>query len=83
DADLVLHAAAEASGWATADLLAPIVDDRPTVATVWAELFFGITHEGAADVGDLLDRRTRIGLVPDDRAAALPAAERALAVIAR
>ena len=32
-----------------------------------AELLFGVTHEGAADVDDLLDRRTRIGLVPADR----------------
>ena len=43
-----------------------------------AELLFGVTHEGAADVDDLLDRRTRIGLVPADRELAVPAAERAL-----
>jgi glycerol-3-phosphate dehydrogenase len=43
-----------------------------------AELLFGVTHEGAVDVGDLLDRRTRVGLVPEDRAAALPLAQRAL-----
>ena len=47
-----------------------------------AELVFGVTHEGAADVDDLLDRRTRIGLVPADRALAVPAAERALALAA-
>ena len=29
-----------------------------------------MTHEGAVDVDDLLDRRTRVGLVPADRAAA-------------
>ena len=45
-----------------------------------AELLFGVTHEGAADVDDLLDRRTRVGLVPADRAAALPLAERALSL---
>ncbi|MEU8245149.1 glycerol-3-phosphate dehydrogenase/oxidase [Nonomuraea sp. NPDC048916] len=38
------------------------------------ELLWSVRHEGALDVGDLLDRRTRIGLVPEDRAAALPAA---------
>ncbi|MBU2698115.1 glycerol-3-phosphate dehydrogenase/oxidase [Pimelobacter sp. 30-1] len=76
DADLVLSAAVEASGWSTADLLAPIAEGVPTVG---AELFFGVTHEGAADVADLLDRRTRIGLVPADRALAVPAAERVLA----
>lgn len=80
DANLALAAAVEASGWSEEDLLAPIVPDHPAIATVWAELCFGITHEGAADVADLLDRRTRIGLVPADRALAVAAAERALAV---
>lgn len=75
DADLALDAARSASGWSDADLLAPLADQIPTV---WAELFFGITHEGACDVDDLLDRRTRIGLVPADRARAVPAAERVL-----
>ena len=43
-----------------------------------AELVFGVTHEGAADVDDLLDRRTRVGLVPADRALAEPLARQAL-----
>ncbi|MFC4590392.1 glycerol-3-phosphate dehydrogenase/oxidase [Sphaerisporangium corydalis] len=43
-----------------------------------AELVWAVRHEGALDAGDLLDRRTRIGLVPEDREAALPAAGRAL-----
>ncbi len=43
-----------------------------------AELVFGVTHEGAYDVGDLLDRRTRVGLVPADRTLAEAAAERVL-----
>ncbi|WP_216849306.1 glycerol-3-phosphate dehydrogenase/oxidase [Pimelobacter simplex] len=76
DAGLVLDAAVAASGWSPAELLAPIAEGVPTVA---AELFFGVTHEGAADVADLLDRRTRIGLVPADRARAVPVAERVLA----
>ncbi|MCW2821031.1 MAG: glycerol-3-phosphate dehydrogenase/oxidase, partial [Marmoricola sp.] len=41
----------------------------------------GITHEGATTVDDLLDRRTRIGLVPEDRELARPTAERALALV--
>ena len=45
-----------------------------------AELLFGVTHEGAHDVDDLLDRRTRVGLVPEDRAAAEPLARRALSL---
>ncbi|MGP3949451.1 glycerol-3-phosphate dehydrogenase/oxidase [Streptomyces sp. 7N604] len=43
-----------------------------------AELRWAVRHEGALDVGDLLDRRTRIGLVPGDRERALPAARAAL-----
>ena len=43
------------------------------------ELRFGVRHEGARTVDDLLDRRTRIGLVPADRARAVEAAERVLA----
>ncbi|MFI6902925.1 FAD-dependent oxidoreductase [Nonomuraea sp. NPDC050394] len=38
------------------------------------ELRFAVEHEGALDEDDLLDRRTRIGLIPEDRAAALPIA---------
>ena len=44
-----------------------------------AELVFGVTHEGAADVDDLLDRRTRVGLIAEDKELARPLAERALA----
>ncbi|HUR01680.1 MAG TPA: glycerol-3-phosphate dehydrogenase/oxidase, partial [Nonomuraea sp.] len=43
------------------------------------ELRWSVAHEGALDADDLLDRRTRIGLVPQDRAAALPAARAAFA----
>ncbi|MEO3869148.1 glycerol-3-phosphate dehydrogenase/oxidase [Nonomuraea sp. B12E4] len=42
------------------------------------ELLWSVLHEGALDEGDLLDRRTRIGLVRRDRDAALPAARDAL-----
>lgn len=34
-----------------------------------AEVEWAVTHEGALDADDVLDRRTRIGLVPTDRAA--------------
>jgi glycerol-3-phosphate dehydrogenase len=43
------------------------------------ELRFAVRHEGARTVDDLLDRRTRIGLVPADRARAVEAAEQVLA----
>ncbi|MFE3755432.1 glycerol-3-phosphate dehydrogenase/oxidase [Nocardia tengchongensis] len=39
-----------------------------------AEFAFAVSHEGAVDEADLLDRRTRIGLVDTDRKAAEPAA---------
>jgi glycerol-3-phosphate dehydrogenase len=52
-------------------LLEPLA---PGIATTPVELLWGLAHEGALDVDDLLDRRTRIGLVPADRAVALPAA---------
>ncbi|GAB3868392.1 glycerol-3-phosphate dehydrogenase/oxidase [Nocardioides maradonensis] len=81
DAALVLTTSVEATGWDESELLAPIVPGNPAVPTVWAELVFGVTHEGAATVGDLLDRRTRIGLVPADRELALPAAEKVLALL--
>ncbi|HET6154493.1 MAG TPA: glycerol-3-phosphate dehydrogenase/oxidase [Marmoricola sp.] len=69
---------AVAHGLTEAEALAPVSDQIP--ATL-AEFVFGITHEGAADVDDLLDRRTRIGLVPADRAVAEPLAQRAFAVV--
>ncbi|GHB46380.1 glycerol-3-phosphate dehydrogenase [Streptomyces viridiviolaceus] len=45
----------------------------PRHPTTGAELLWALRHEGALDAADLLDRRTRIGLVPEDRAAALDA----------
>jgi glycerol-3-phosphate dehydrogenase len=39
-----------------------------------AEFEFAVTHEGALDIADILDRRTRIGLVAEDRAHAVDAA---------
>ena len=80
DAALVLASARTVTGLDDATLLAPVSDRVPVTL---AELVFGVTHEGAADVDDLLDRRTRVGLVPADRAAAVPAATRALALAGR
>ena len=77
DAELVLTSARDVSGLPDGELLAPIAEHIPVTL---AELLFGITHEGAADVDDLLERRTRIGLIPEDGDVARPAAERALAL---
>jgi glycerol-3-phosphate dehydrogenase len=60
---------------AAAGELTPIAEG---IDVTHAELAFAISHEGALDVDDLLDRRTRIGLVPSDRERATPAAEAAL-----
>lgn len=76
EARSVIDEAVRATGLPEAELVAP----GPGGVTL-AELVFGVTHEGAVDVDDLLDRRTRVGLVPEDRAAALPTAERALALV--
>ncbi|MGW1884478.1 glycerol-3-phosphate dehydrogenase/oxidase [Streptomyces sp. NPDC001970] len=53
----------------------PIVPGHPVTG---AELLWSVRHEGALDESDLLDRRTRIGLVPDEREAAHSAARAAL-----
>ncbi|MBG0818057.1 glycerol-3-phosphate dehydrogenase/oxidase [Planomonospora sp. ID82291] len=55
-----------------------LAEPLPTGVT-GAELVWAVRHEGALDAADLLDRRTRIGLVARDREAALPAARAALA----
>ena len=52
------------------DLGQPVAPGLPVTA---AEVVWAVRHEGALDADDVLDRRTRIGLVPADRAAAEPA----------
>jgi glycerol-3-phosphate dehydrogenase len=71
DATTVLR---EADG--DARLLDPLHDGTQTTA---AEFRFAVRHEGALDEADLLDRRTRIGVVPAARARAEAAATAALA----
>ncbi|MBB4661564.1 glycerol-3-phosphate dehydrogenase/oxidase [Conexibacter arvalis] len=56
-------------------LLDPIAPDVPVSR---AELHFAVAHELALTVEDLLDRRTRMGLVPERRERALAAAGEAL-----
>ncbi|MET9077288.1 glycerol-3-phosphate dehydrogenase/oxidase [Streptomyces sp. NPDC004232] len=57
-------------------LAEPVLPGHPVTR---AELVWAARHEGALDESDLLDRRTRIGLVPEDRAEALGVAREALA----
>ncbi|QUR68052.1 glycerol-3-phosphate dehydrogenase/oxidase [Mycobacterium spongiae] len=67
-ASLVARYGAEA-----ANVVAAATCERPTepvaegVDVIRAEFEYAATHEGAQDVDDILDRRTRIGLVPRDR----------------
>jgi glycerol-3-phosphate dehydrogenase len=61
--------------------------ERPTepvadgIDVTRAEFDYAITHEGAMTVDDILDRRTRIGLVDDDRARAAAVAEEFVAAV--
>jgi glycerol-3-phosphate dehydrogenase len=60
-------------------LLEPIANGLPVLG---AELLFGIHHEGALTVDDLLDRRVRLGPVPAERKLAEPYAERLFTEVA-
>ncbi|MER6070142.1 glycerol-3-phosphate dehydrogenase/oxidase [Streptomyces sp. NPDC001817] len=57
-------------------LAEPVLPGHPVTR---AELLWAVRHEGALDESDLLDRRTRIGLVPADRAEVLSVAREVLA----
>jgi glycerol-3-phosphate dehydrogenase len=77
---LVARYGAEAS-----TVVASATCERPTeqvaegIDVTRAEFEYAVTHEGALDVGDILDRRTRIGLVPRDRERVVTVAEEFLA----
>ncbi|MVZ91062.1 FAD-dependent oxidoreductase [Microbacter sp. ANSKLAB05] len=79
-ASLVARYGQEAGTVVAASLL-----DRPLEAVAEgldvtrAEFSYAVTHEGALTVDDVLDRRSRVGLVATDRAAAEPVARQALA----
>jgi glycerol-3-phosphate dehydrogenase len=75
EAPFVLATARAVSGLLDQELLSP----GPRGVTL-AELIFGVSHEGAVSADDLLDRRTRVGLVPADREDALALANRALQI---
>src|SRR5699024_590907 len=75
----------ERFGLESAAVVAASVLDRPLepvaegLDVTRAEFSHAVTHEGALSVDDVLDRRSRVGLVPTDRAAAEPAAREAIA----
>ncbi len=55
-----------------ADPMTPVAEG---IDVLRAEFAYAVTHEGALTVDDIVDRRTRIGLVPADRDRVLDAAE--------
>jgi glycerol-3-phosphate dehydrogenase len=60
-------------------LLEPLFAGTPVLPI---ELVFGVHHEGAMDIDDLLDRRVRLGLVPAERRRAEAFAEHLIARLA-
>lgn len=66
-------------------VIATATCERPTepvaegIDVTRAEFEYAVTHEGALDVDDILDRRTRIGLVARDRERVVAVAEEFLA----
>jgi glycerol-3-phosphate dehydrogenase len=68
------------------NVIATATCERPTepvaegIDVTRAEFEYAVTHECALDVDDILDRRTRIGLVPRDRERVVTVAEEFLAL---
>ena len=82
-ASLVARFGTEASGVVASSLLErPLEAVAEGLDVTRAEFSFACTHEGALDEDDILDRRSRIGLVAADRDAALPAAREAVTAAA-
>ncbi len=76
----------ERYGAEAARVIASATCERPTepvvegIDVIRAEFEYAVTHEGALDGNDILDRRTRIGLVAADRERAAATAEEFLAI---
>jgi glycerol-3-phosphate dehydrogenase len=66
---------------AGADCARPAEPVADGIDVLRAEFEFAVTHEGALAAEDILDRRTRIGLVPGDRARAAEAAAEFVAAV--
>jgi glycerol-3-phosphate dehydrogenase len=72
-------------GAESANVIASAACDRPTdpvadgIDVTRGEFEYAVTHEGALDADDILDRRTRIGLVAADRERVVGVAEEFLA----
>jgi glycerol-3-phosphate dehydrogenase len=72
-------------GAEAAKVIATATCERPTepvaegIDVIRAEFEYAVTHEGALDAGDIVDRRTRIGLVRADRDRVVSVAQEMLA----
>jgi glycerol-3-phosphate dehydrogenase len=81
---LVLRYGAEA-----AHVIAAATCERPVdpvadgIDVIRAEFEYAITHEGALTVGDIVDRRTRIGLVAADRQRVVEVAQEMLEMLSQ
>jgi glycerol-3-phosphate dehydrogenase len=75
EAAAVLGDARERTGLDDDALLAAVA---PGVPVTRAELEWAVSHEGALDADDVLDRRTRVGLVPADRTLVEPLVDEVL-----
>lgn len=64
---------------ATARIAEPAAPIAPGIDVTRAEVAFAVTDEGALDADDVLERRTRIGLVAADRARAAGAVDEIIA----
>lgn len=81
-ASLVARFGQESAAVVAASLLdRPLEQVADGIDVTRAEFSFAVTHECALTVEDILDRRSRVGLVPADRAAAEPAAREALTAL--
>ncbi|GAA1262465.1 glycerol-3-phosphate dehydrogenase/oxidase [Saccharothrix xinjiangensis] len=79
-ATLPLVGAAPLRSPAPPHLITRYGSEAPLVAAL-GEVAWAVHHEGALTADDILDRRTRIGLVPADRAAAEPSITTELATL--
>ncbi|GAB3082949.1 glycerol-3-phosphate dehydrogenase/oxidase [Corynebacterium aquatimens] len=71
---LVARYGAEARNVLAASIIPNGADRVADLDLTRAEISYAVTHEGARSVDDILDRRTRVGFVAADRAAAEPVA---------
>ncbi|GAA4840320.1 glycerol-3-phosphate dehydrogenase/oxidase [Kitasatospora terrestris] len=75
---LARHGGAAGDVLATATVARPLDPLADGLDVTRAEIEYALTHEGALDAADVLERRTRLALVPADADLARPAVEEIL-----